>query len=135
MANVAELSVFSLANLPLSISRGDLIVEQQADVSLKCLFEQVLPVEVEKDSLWGYFVHESLLVKKWMPHGMNFVGDPVYQVVIPNKRRAAVLRLENNESGHCGVGKTYDQVLRHFFWPKLVVSHSSSGSAFCACYN
>lgn len=51
--------------------------------------------------------------------GENFVGDPVIQIVLPSKFRKSVLRLAHDESGHWGVKKTYDRVLRHFFWPRL----------------
>lgn len=70
--NIEELSAFSLANLPFSVSRDpDLVAEQQAEASLKCLFDQVLPMELEKDSSCE-----------------DFVGDPIYRQMIPTKYRA-----------------------------------------------
>lgn len=65
---MAELSLFSLANLPFSVTREDLVAEKQANVSLKCLFVQVLPTELEKDRSWGYFEPKSMLVKGCVPH-------------------------------------------------------------------
>ena len=52
-----------------------------------------------------------------MPHGDNFVGDPVLQVVVPSKFRTEVLKAAHDHCGHLGVRKTYLYVLRYFFWP------------------
>lgn len=45
----------------------------------------------------------------------------VNQVVIPVPYRATILNVahDNPFSGHLGVRKTYDRILRHFFWPRL----------------
>ncbi len=115
----AELCAFSLSDAPLSVSRVDLTVEQRADPSLSALFEQVLPAEEVKDSSRGYFIHNEVLVRKWVPHGDSFIGDPVIQVVVPAKFRESVLKLAHDDAGHWGVRKTYDRVLRYFFWPRL----------------
>jgi len=49
-------------------------------------------------------------------------------VVVPTSYRSQVLGLAHDHpwSGHMGITKTYERVLRHFFWPGLksyVVSH------------
>lgn len=43
------------------------------------------------------------------------------QVVVPKPFRQSVLSLAHNNfcSGHQGVTKTYNRVLKHFFWPAL----------------
>lgn len=42
------------------------------------------------------------------------------QVVIPTLFRSMVLKLAHNDiSGHLGVKKTYNRVMRNFFWPRL----------------
>lgn len=64
-------------------------------------------------------LRDSLLVKKWVPHGESFVGDPIVQIVVPEKFRESVLKVAHEGSGHLGVQKTYDRVLRHFFRPRL----------------
>lgn len=107
-----------LSDLSLSISRGELAGEQQADMSLKSVFEQVRPESDLSDCVCGYFIQDSLLVRKWTPHA-GVVGDPVFQVVVPAKLRPAVLKFAHDETGHSGVRKTYDRVLRQFFWPRL----------------
>lgn len=64
----------------------------------------------------GYFTHSGWL-QKWVP--VSFAGDPIIQIVLPSKFRESVLNLAHDESGHSGVSKTYDRVLRHFIWPRL----------------
>ena len=49
---------------------------------------------------------------------LNLVNsEPVFQVVVPVKCRD--LRTAHNQSGHLGVRKTYNYILRYFFWPLL----------------
>ncbi|XP_030283654.1 uncharacterized protein LOC115587797 [Sparus aurata] len=108
-----------LPDFPLSVSHSELQSEQRADRSLDELFGSVLtPCEL-KSVASGYFLQDGILVRKWMPHGEDFVGDPIFQVVVPLKFRGLVLKLAHDGSGHLGVHKTYDRILRHFFWPRL----------------
>lgn len=111
--------MFSLSDFPRSVSQDDLKREQKADLSLKSLFEQVGTDAQIESSARGYFLNDGLLVRKWVPHGENFVGDPIVQIVLPEKFRESVLKVAHEGSGHFGVRKTYDRVLRYFFWPRL----------------
>lgn len=79
----------------------------------------MLSPEAASESSRGYVVDNNILLRKWVLHCDDFVADPVFQVVVPFKFRDAVLRLAHDDAGHWGVRKTYDQVLRHFFWPRL----------------
>lgn len=46
--------------------------------------------------------------------------DSVVQIVVPLKFRDLVLSTSHDGvASHLGVKKTYDGVLRHFFWPRL----------------
>lgn len=56
-------------------------------------------------------------MRKCLPHGDNFVGNPVFQIVVPSKFREEVLRTSHDQLGHLGVRNTNDYVLRYFFWP------------------
>lgn len=114
-----ELPVLSLSNTPLSVSHSELVNEQKADPTLKELFQSVFPADEMKNRAQGYFIQKEVLVRKWVPHGDGVVGDPVYQIVVPSRLRELVLRVSHDESGHMGVSKTYNRVLRHFFWPRL----------------
>lgn len=48
-----------------------------------------------------------------MPQGEHHLGDTIYQMVVPQKSHKTVLLIAP-DSGHLGVRKTYDCVLRHF---------------------
>ncbi len=123
--SVSEKFSLPLSNFPVSFSRRELIAAQQADVSLGELFDRVLPEGEVQDSAHGYFLQDSLLVRKWVQHGDAFLGDPVFQVVLPVCFRQSVLKVAHDESGHSGVRKTYDRLLRHFFWPRMKKDVSS----------
>ncbi len=68
-----------------------------------------------RDSARGYFLKDSLLMRKWVWLGDTSVGDPVFQIVLPVRFRQSVLKVAHDESGPSGVKKTYDRLLRHFF--------------------
>uniref|UniRef100_A0A4W6FVS0 Gypsy retrotransposon integrase-like protein 1 n=1 Tax=Lates calcarifer TaxID=8187 RepID=A0A4W6FVS0_LATCA len=109
----------SIPDSLLSVSRSDLAQEQSSDLSLRELFHMVLPGAKGKSAARGYFLQDQLLVRKWVPHGDCFVGNPVFQIVVPEKFREEVLRTAHNQSGHLGVRKTYNYILKYFFWPRL----------------
>ncbi len=57
--------------------------------------------------------------RKWSLHGEDLADDPIIQVVVPKKFSSIVLEVAHEKSGHPGVQKTCDRVLRNFFWPRL----------------
>lgn len=61
----------------MSVSHNDLAAEQLADPSLSELFSNV----DGKSAAKVYLLQEELL-RKWVPHGKDFVGNPVFQVVV-----------------------------------------------------
>lgn len=106
-------------DVPWSVSRSDLVAAQRADCSLKSLLEVARPAGEVKNHAQCYFIDNDVLMRKWVPQWEHFVGDPVYQVVVPSRFREMVLQVSHDESGHLGVRKTYDRILRYFFWPRL----------------
>ena len=59
-------------------------------------------------------------MRKWVPSGDCFVGEAIYQTVVPGKFRELVLGVSHGDvAGHLGVRKTYERILRHFLWPRL----------------
>ncbi len=107
----------------LSLSREQLIVEQRKDEKLSSLFEAVVPVEQLECVSQGYFVEDGVLMRKWRPSNAAAADEwqIVKQVVVPPSYRSEILRLAHDGlfSGHLGVNKTYDRVIRHFFWPGI----------------
>ncbi len=61
-----------------------------------------------------------MLVKKWIPHGNDFAGDPIMQVVVPAKYRSLVLKISHDKlAGHLGVKKPMTESFVFFGGPKL----------------
>ncbi len=67
----------------------------------------------------GYFLQDGILMRNWVAHGEDFIGNPIFQVVIPSRFRNHVLKLAHEGSGHLGVRRTCGRILQHFFWPQL----------------
>ena len=38
----------------------------------------------------GYCLQEGILTRKWVPRGEDFVGEPIFQVVVPAKLQGQV---------------------------------------------
>lgn len=111
----------TLTKIPsvLTISRSDLVREQQADASLVDLFDRLLSPDVLQDTASGYYLDGEILVRKWVSHGKDFVGDPIVQIVVPKILCDLVLTTAHDTSGHLGVKKTYQLILKSFFGPSL----------------
>lgn len=107
----------------LPLSQEQLCIEQRKDPRLSSLFDdQVSDEELESVSQ-GYFVHSVLLMRKWRPPSAS-VDDTwrvLYQIFAPSVCRKEILSFahDNCFAGHLRVRKTYDRILRHFFWPGL----------------
>lgn len=111
---------FPLPSFPFSLSCADLIQEQQVDPALLEQLQQVRPVEETESAAHGYFLEEGMLVMKWFLQGDKFVGDAIFQIVVPTKLRDGILRTAHNMVAvHLGLKKTYDRIFRYFYWRKL----------------
>lgn len=115
----ADFETLSLSNFPLSVPQSELLQEQIGDLSLKELFERVLSAAEIKSAASGYFLRNGLLFRKWIGVNSDCVGDAIFQLVVPAKFRPLVLKIAHDESGHFGVRKTYLNILKHFFWPRV----------------
>uniref|UniRef100_A0A674NXW1 Gypsy retrotransposon integrase-like protein 1 n=1 Tax=Takifugu rubripes TaxID=31033 RepID=A0A674NXW1_TAKRU len=111
-----------------NISREELIAEQKEDPSLAPLLTLICHNKNIQECAGGYFVFEGVLYRKWTRTVDNVIVDQVTQVVVPSRFGNLVLSLSHDgAAGHLGVKKTYDRVLRHFFWPRL----KRDVSAYC----
>ena len=116
--NTKYVTVFPV--IPLSVTRSDLINAQRDDPTLEELRDQIVPIEQLGDVAHGYFLQEDVLMRKWVSHDSVFLGEAISQVVVPVKLRELVLETSHSDvAGHMGVRKTYNRILRHFFWPRL----------------
>ncbi|XP_073732325.1 uncharacterized protein [Misgurnus anguillicaudatus] len=106
-----------------NMSREKLISEQRGDQSLTALFELVVSEDELLDIASGYFLKNDILLRKWMPPHASTQDDwsIVTQIVVPSKFRGEILKMahDNPLAGHLGVNKTYNRILRQFFWPGL----------------
>ena len=50
-----------------------------------------------------------------MPGEANFVGEPLFQIVAPEKFCHMLLKIRHDDLGHLGVRKTYDVCFAVFF--------------------
>lgn len=107
----------------LTLSREQLGRSQRADVSLSSLFEAAVAAESVDSLSTGFFVKDGVLMRKFTPPEVSPADDwrVSTQVVVPRPYRSEILSLahETPLSGHLGVRKTYDRILRNFFWPGL----------------
>lgn len=97
------------------MSCSGLLKEQRANSTLTVLFQSVHPLDEVKNLSQAYLIQNHVLLKKWVPHSEYFVGEPIYQVVVPSKFHDLVLSVSYNEFGHMSVVKTYDRIMRHLF--------------------
>lgn len=109
------------------------MAEQRADPPLSQLFDVVLSTEDGNSTASGYLLQDELLVRKWLLHGKDFVGKPVLQIVVPVKFRDEVLKTAHDQSGHLGIHKTYNYILRYFFWPHIKTDVSCFIKSCHAC--
>uniref|UniRef100_A0A9J7XUR9 Gypsy retrotransposon integrase-like protein 1 n=1 Tax=Cyprinus carpio carpio TaxID=630221 RepID=A0A9J7XUR9_CYPCA len=78
----------------------------------------------------AYFWDDGILMRKWQPM-FSDGGDwqTVYQIVLPSSYRSHVLKLAhaNVLAGHLGVTKTFQRIVKHFYWPGI----KSAVSRYC----
>lgn len=65
----------------LFVSHADLVVNQKVDPSLKELFDSMWVSEV--GGVPSYFLHNGLLMRRWMPCVSGLDDRPVEQIVWP----------------------------------------------------
>ncbi|CAB4010954.1 Transposon Ty3-I Gag-Pol poly, partial [Paramuricea clavata] len=104
-----------------SLSTSNLIHEQNNDPEIAILIQQAFDEKEISDQAMGYFIKNDILMRKWRPPDVS-VDDEWsvrYQIVIPKPYREEVLRLAHKTplSGHLGINKTYEKIIRHFYWP------------------
>lgn len=67
----------SIPDTLLAVSCTDLVEEQRDDPMLSELFDCVLTNVDAKSAAKDYLLQDQLLVRKWVPCGEHFVGEPV----------------------------------------------------------
>ncbi|KAK0148503.1 hypothetical protein N1851_011158 [Merluccius polli] len=115
----------SASEIPVSLTREALISAQKRDSSLAKCFAAVEGGDCK--GLQSFCVDDGVLMRKWVSRMGKSSDDSiedwgtVQQLVVPIDCRQQVLELAHEHlwSGHLGVTKTYDRMLKHFFWPGM----------------
>uniref|UniRef100_A0A8C1TD20 Gypsy retrotransposon integrase-like protein 1 n=1 Tax=Cyprinus carpio TaxID=7962 RepID=A0A8C1TD20_CYPCA len=112
----------SSVDLRLPVTRDKIIAAQNQDQTLRKCFSNVVNSDVVENRNTAFFLESGMLMRKWCSVvDADVDWSAVYQIVVPSEYRQYVLSLahEHALSGHLGVTKTYNRILRHFFWPGL----------------
>ena len=101
-------------------SRSQLCKEQHSDPEISPLFDRALDENEMSQVPVCYFVKNDILMRKWRPPDVSADDEWTvnHQIVAPRAYRPEILNLahETPMSGHLGINKTYDKILKHFFW-------------------
>ena len=114
-----------------TLSKSQLIQEQQTDPEISKLFFRALPEDEISQVPMCYYIKNGILMRKWRPYDVPADDEwAVYhQIVVPKSYRHEILSIahESPMSGHLGINKTYHKIINHFYWPGL----KSDVSKYC----
>ena len=106
-----------------TLSKSQLIQEQQTDPEISKLFFRALPEDEISQVPICYYIKNGILMRKWRPFDVPADDEwAVYhQIVVPKSYRHEILSIahESPMSGHLGINKTYHKIINHFYWPGL----------------
>ena len=114
-----------------TLSKSQLIQEQQTDPEISKLIFRALPKDEISQVPMSYYIKNGILMRKWRPYDVPADDEwAVYhQIVVPKSYRHEILSIahESPMSGHLGINKTYHKIINHFYWPGL----KSDVSKYC----
>ena len=106
-----------------SYSREKLKELQKRDEDLSSLRKEALSESEIKEVPVGYFLKDGILMRKYRPPEVPATEEwsVIQQVVVPKPYRSEIMAMAHDlpVSGHLGVKKTTDRILRQFFWPGI----------------
>ena len=106
-----------------TLSKSQLIQEQQTDPEISKLIFRALPEDEISQVPMCYYIQNGILMRKWRPFDVPADDEwAVYhQIVVPKSYRHEILSIahESPMSGHLGINKTYHKIINHFYWPGL----------------
>lgn len=128
-ADAVEVDVCALPNVDLSFGKPQLIEAQRADETLSHCIAVTVEPSVLLEHPVAYYLEDGVLMRKWTPRHAENEWSSVFQVVVPKSYREQVMSVAHDHelSGHVGIRKTYDSLLKHFFWPSM----KSDVAKFC----
>ena len=107
------------------LTREQFKLLQLEDKSLDDVRAAVISLNETAKERACFYTREGMLYRKWSPakewQGELDTGRQFEQIVVPMKCRSAVLCLANDIplSGHLGVEKTKDRILKNYYWPGI----------------
>ena len=114
-----------------TLSKSQLIQEQQTDLEISKLIFRALPEDEISQVPMCYYINNGILMRKWQPSDVPADDEwAVYhQIVVPKSYRHEILSIahESPMSGHLGINKIYHKIINHFYWPGL----KSDVSKYC----
>ena len=121
--NVSDVTNDNFSAKAQTFSRSDLIMEQNSDPDVSCLFARsVDECDVSRDPVF-FYTKNDVLMRKWRPSDVPADDEWAvkHQIVVPSSYRFHILSLAHDTpmSGHLGINKTYQMILEHFYWPNL----------------
>ena len=97
--------------------------QQHSDPHIAELFHKVVDEKDVSQEPVCFYTKHGILMRKWRPPSVPADEEWTvhHQVVVPKPYWNEILMLahETPLSGHLGVTKTYNKVLKHFYWPHL----------------
>ncbi|XP_071950797.1 uncharacterized protein [Antedon mediterranea] len=122
---------------PTVLNRSRLVEEQSKDPDLVSSGQKALSVEEMSIVPVCYYIKDGILMRKWRPPDIpsSDVWNEIHQIVIPSRYRQDIIGIAHDDplSGHLGVNKTVDKILRHFFWSGLRKDVSNYCKSCHAC--
>ena len=107
------------------LTRDQFKLLQLEDKSLDDVRAAVISLNKTAKECVCFYTWEGMLYCKWSPakawQGELDTGRQFEQIVVPMKCRSAVLCLVHDIplSGHLGVEKTKDRILKNYYWPGI----------------
>ena len=124
-------------DIDLSISKDQLLIEQEKDVTLINVKKYVVcQSDIEstccEKKKRSYFIYENEILYRVF---ISRFGDRLKQIVVPLKFRDKLLQIAHDVplGGHLGNRKTRQRILQSFFWPGIFidVAHYCRTCAVC----
>ena len=103
------------------VKESPLCLSQKNDSTLHDIFKNVGGGgELKKQGGAEYLIEGGVLMRKWI-NKKGERNDEIRQIVVPEEQRDMVMRLahESEMSGHVGINKTKERIMREFYWPKI----------------
>ena len=93
-----------------TLSKSQLIQEQQTDPEISKLIFRALPEDEISQVPMCYYIKNGILMRKWRPFDVPAV---YHQIVVPKSYRheRQSITHESSMSGHLGINKTYHKRL------------------------